>query len=130
MKKNGKRFLAAVLCAAACLALMAAPAAAFGEYYTTVTKVPEKKNEYAVLQAPSKGAVFTNKGASLKRAEVKASWANGGIYFMPKPSDGYGTLGTVETGVPVTIFARAGSLYFFMTDDGRMGWNGKDYFET
>ena len=128
MKNTRKRLLAVVLCAAALLAVLSAPAAAFGETYTTVTKVPEKQNEYAVLQSPGYNRLYTSVGSMPRRAVVKSSWANGGIYFMPKPAEGYGTLGTVEDGAPVTIFAELGGLYFFMTDDGRMGWNGKWYF--
>ncbi|MBR4233607.1 MAG: hypothetical protein IKQ10_05920 [Oscillospiraceae bacterium] len=127
MKRLIKRLLAGVLCAMALVSLAATPSDAFSEYYTTVTKSPETK-EYATLQMPGKNRLYTSNGKRPKRAEVKASWKNGGIYFMPCPELGHGVLGSVETGTPVTIFAEQNHLYFFMTDDGRMGWNGKGFF--
>ena len=59
---------------------------------------------------------------------VKASRSGGSIYLMPKPKSGNGNLGRVKDGEVVTILAEKGSYYFFVTDDGRYGWNGKKWF--
>lgn len=61
-------------------------------------------------------------------ASAKPENRGGFIYIMPKPKAGNGNLGTVDEGTVVTILAQRGSYYFFETDDGRMGWNGKKYF--
>jgi hypothetical protein len=50
------------------------------------------------------------------------------IYIIPRPKSGYGTLGTVAHGEQVTILAETTYYYFFITQDGRAGWNGKSYF--
>lgn len=54
---------------------------------------------------------------------------NGAIFIMPKPKTGNGNLGTMEAGTKVTLIAKYKNFYFFVADDGRMGWNGKDYFD-
>ena len=59
---------------------------------------------------------------------VKASHKKGSIYLMPKPQSGNGNLGTVANGEEVTILAEQGDYYFFQTEDGRYGWNGKNWF--
>lgn len=61
------------------------------------------------------------------KKQVKSE-VNGGILFMPLPKTGNGNLGTVLDWTDVTIIAKHKSYYFFVTDDGRMGWNGKQYF--
>ena len=100
--------------------------------YATIAKRPEKnkkgQDEYVALEIPAKNSFFTSKGGVPMRAEIKSSWADGSIYFMPRPAETYGVLGTVDTGTPVTILAQQNGLYFFMTDDGRMGWNGRTLF--
>ena len=53
---------------------------------------------------------------------------HGSIYIMPVPKADNGYLGTVETGTEVWIVAETDYYYFFVTDDGRLGWNGKSYF--
>ena len=53
---------------------------------------------------------------------------HGSIYIMPIPQSGHGYLGTVKTGTEVWIVAETDYYYFFLTDDGWMGWNGKSYF--
>ena len=126
MKKNAVRRIAVLLCVLSLLALFPVGSRA-DSAYTTVTKSPEKE-EYVSLQLPNKNNLFTAKNKLPKRAEVKASWKNGSIYFMPRPAEANGVLGTVDTGTPVTILAQQNGLYFFMTDDGRMGWNGKGFF--
>ena len=47
---------------------------------------------------------------------------------MPRPQPGNGTLGKVTHGDLVTILAETEYYYFFVTEDGRAGWNGKSYF--
>ena len=127
MKHIAKRAIALVLCVLAVCALFPLPAAAYSDAYTTVTYLKDKE-EYSRLVCPAKGNFYTARDALPKRAYVKASWKNGCIYFMPRAEVGHGTLGVVDTGTPVTILAEQNGLYFFMTDDGRMGWNGKGFF--
>ena len=50
------------------------------------------------------------------------------IYIIPKPEPQNGTLGTVAHGETVTILAETEYYYFFVTADGRAGWNGKSFF--
>ena len=64
-----------------------------------------------------------------RTATVKASRANGSIYFMPEPEAGHGNLGTVKHGTSVYILAKRNGYYFFVTEDGYMGWNGTKYFK-
>lgn len=59
--------------------------------------------------------------------EVKFS-GSGAIYIMPKPQAGNGALGTVKAGTAVSVIAEYKGFYFFICEDGRMGWNGKDFF--
>ena len=53
---------------------------------------------------------------------------HGSIYIMPIPQSGHGYLGTVKTNTEVWIVAETEHYYFFVTDDGWLGWNGKSYF--
>ena len=61
--------------------------------------------------------------------KVKASHKEGSIYLMPMPESGHGNLGTVKNGEKVTILAEKSGYYFFQTEDGRYGWNGKNWFK-
>ncbi len=61
-------------------------------------------------------------------AYVQASRRDGAIYLMPRPEQGNGNLGTVASGSAVTILAQQGGYYFFVTEDGRYGWNGTRFF--
>jgi serine/threonine protein kinase len=55
--------------------------------------------------------------------------ANGNIYIMPRPdSNDNGHLGQLPHGLPVTVLAEQNGYYFFVTQDGRAGWNGKKFF--
>ena len=135
MKHFARRTVALVLCILAVCALFPMPSEAYSDAYTTVACVKEKDKEtgkttyeYHRLKLPAKGNFYTSKDAQPKRAKIKASWENGCIYFMPQPEVGHGTLGVIDTDTPVTILAEQNGLYFFMTDDGRMGWNGKGFF--
>ena len=60
---------------------------------------------------------------------VKASHSGGAIYLMPMPESGHGNLGTVDGGEEVTVLAEKNGYYFFQTEDGRYGWNGKMWFK-
>ena len=123
-----RRFAAALLlCVMAIGAFFPLRTLAYSDAFTTVTYIKDK-DEYSRLVFPAKRALYTEKGKLPRRAEVKASWKDGCIYFMPRAELGHGTLGVVETGTPVTILANQNNLYFFMTDDGRMGWNGGTFF--
>lgn len=62
----------------------------------------------------------------LKR--VNAGESGRAIYIMPKPIPGNGVLGTLYHGTQVTVLAETEFYYFFVTQDGRAGWNGKSYF--
>ena len=48
---------------------------------------------------------------------------------MPMPESGHGNLGTVDGGEEVTVLAEKNGYYFFQTEDGRYGWNGKMWFK-
>ena len=66
--------------------------------------------------------------STVKVAKVKKN-SNKAILFMPKPQKGNGNLGkTVPSGKRVYIIAKRGEYYFFVTEDGYMGWNGKSQF--
>ena len=62
------------------------------------------------------------------RAYTDNGRGHGSIYIMPVPKGGNGYLGTVETDTEVWIVAETKYYYFFVTDDGWLGWNGKSYF--
>ena len=62
-------------------------------------------------------------------AWVKASRSGGSIYLMPMAEKGHGNLGTVGDGEEVLILAERNGYYFFLTEDGRYGWNGEKYFD-
>ena len=62
------------------------------------------------------------------RAYTDNGRGRGSIYIMPVPKGGNGYLGTVETDTEVWIVAETFYYYFFVTDDGWLGWNGKSYF--
>ena len=51
---------------------------------------------------------------------------NGALLILPKPGTGYGNLGAINSGTGVTVIALCKGYYFFVADDGRMGWTGKD----
>ncbi len=58
------------------------------------------------------------------------TYAQGGkaIYLMPLPEKDHGNLGTVAHQELVTILAERNGFYFFVTQDGRYGWNAKARF--
>lgn len=53
---------------------------------------------------------------------------SGSIYIMPKPESNHGYLGTVPVKTEVWIVAETDYYYFFATENGLIGWNGKSYF--
>ncbi len=110
-----KRVFAMLLCVVMVIALF--PASASASY----SKV---SNRGVRLELPKEEEYF--KTPFEARVETGRDW--GRIYFMPKPVKGNGHLGTVEVGTIVTILARRGGFFFFETDDGEQGWNGKKFF--
>lgn len=112
-----KRVLAMLLCLVMVLALF--PVSAFADSsYSKVSNrgvklVMPRDKEY--LDEPF-------------QARVESGVNGGSIYFMPKPEAGNGHLGTVLSGTEVTVLAQRGSFFFFETEDGRQGWNGKKFF--
>lgn len=61
--------------------------------------------------------------------KVKARDNGKAIFLIPRPSRDNGTLGTVAHGEIVTVLAETEYYFFFVTADGRAGWNGKSFFE-
>ena len=110
-----KRFFALLLCVI--LIVMLFPASASASY----SKV---SNRGVKLELPAEKEYYNTPF----EARVETGSDYGSIYFMPKPEKGNGHLGTVESGAIVTILARRGSFFFFETEDGEQGWNGKKYF--
>lgn len=50
------------------------------------------------------------------------------IYILPRPRTDDGYIGKVTHGDLVTILAEENGYYFFVTQDGRAGWNGTSRF--
>ena len=116
MKKPCIRVLAALLCAAAVFSLFPVPAAAASGYSTV-------SNKGTTLQYATEDAEFVPQRA------VVAGYKGYSIPILPRPSAKKGFLGRVESATPVTILGEKSGYYFFMTDDGRMGWNEKKRFQ-
>ena len=111
-----KRSFCMLLCAVLLIACLPVTASANSRYSTVSTTGD-------ALQYPASQYYLSTP----LRATVEAK-RNICIYFMPMPEKGHGNLGTVADGTEVTILAETRYYYFFSTDDGRVGWNGKDYF--
>ena len=104
-----------------------------GTKYFTLSETPVRKADSAWSEVSDQGVAL-----EMPREEdyydqvyvgyVKSSRRGGAIYFMPKPKSGNGNLGTVADGTKVYIYAERNDCYFFETEDGRMGWNGKQFF--
>ena len=62
------------------------------------------------------------------RATVVSTIRGESIYVMPMPETGNGNLGNVADGTGVWIMAAYGEYYFFVADDGHVGWNGSRFF--
>ena len=148
---NGKKTLAAGLRAALCLLLLfalltpvaLAPAFAADEEETPDYASYTDEELLALAQKAEKNSrdyvTVTSKKAALElpypaerldeglRLQVKFT-KNGAIYIMPKPKNGFGVLGTIKAGTKVTVIAEYKSFYFFVADDGRMGWSNKANF--
>ena len=56
--------------------------------------------------------------------------SNAAILILPKPETGNGNLGPITAKTNVTVIAAHRGFYFFVADDGRMGWSSKDNFES
>ncbi len=93
-------------------------AAAADSHYDTVS------DKNVALQIPEDGQMLS----APFLMKVNAQKNGKAIYITPRPSPGNGTLGTVAHGEVVTILAETEYYYFFITADGRAGWNGKSYF--
>lgn len=115
--KKGK-VLALVLSLLMLASMLSVTALARG-YSTTSTKGDE-------LQYPQ----WDDYLSVVKTATVKASRSNGSIYLIPMPESGHGNLGNVRNGKTVYIVAKCNGYYFFMTEDGHLGWNGTKYFKV
>ena len=87
-------------------------------------KVKTKSDTDVSLVLPTESQMLTTPF----RAKADSGSATGSIYIMPKPESGHGHTGTVPTGTELWIVAETKYYYFFVTDDGLMGWNGKSYF--
>ena len=77
------------------------------------------------LQFPLAGRTYDTPFIAIVRAKQGVS-----IYLMPMPESGHGNMGTVGDGEEVAILGYHDDYYFFLTADGRYGWNGKKYFEV
>lgn len=64
------------------------------------------------------------------RAQVYTGESAGRIYLMPIPRKGNGELGTIDLFTNGWIVGNYGPFYFFVADDGHMGWNGASYFRA
>ena len=97
-------------------------------------------NEVKAMVSSGKVKTKSNTGVSLVlpgenqmldtpfRTSITNGKDHGSIYLMPKPEAGHGYTGTVKIDTEVWIVAETRDFYFFVTDDGKMGWNGKSYF--
>lgn len=147
-----RTMLALALLCALLVPVLAAPAAAENYRKTVPTATPAPEEDYGdytddelielALEAEKtcrNYATVSNTKTALElpypeehldsslRMEVKFT-KNGAIYIMPKPENGHGALDTIKAGTKVTVIAEYKGYYFFVDDDGRMGWNSKDYF--
>lgn len=116
--KSSKTFVRIMVCILIVMTIL--PAQAFAAGYSTTSTTGDR------LVYPSARDYYDQ---SFK-ATVKASRVNGNIYIMPMPENGHGYLGGVKDGATVTILAEKNGYYFFETDNGWMGWNGKKFFTT
>ena len=110
-----KRFFSLLLCLVLVLALFPASASAYTTTSSRGTDLvyPAERDYYAWPWA----------------AQVQAYKENGAIYLMPMPEAGHGNLGTLLTESTVLILAEKNGFLFFVTGDGRYGWNWYEWFE-
>lgn len=111
-----KRVFAALLCVILVLALL--PASALAAYSTTAA-------DGTVLVYPDEKDYYTRPFM----AKVKTFEGGNGIYIMPLPESGHGTIGSVASGKKVTILAEKSGFFFFVTSNGHYGWNGTKWFD-
>ena len=102
------------------------PAPTLGEIETLARSrnIKTRSNTGVKLELPSQKEMLDEPF----RAYTDNGKDHGSIYIMPVPKGGNGYLGTVETDTEVWIVAETDYYYFFVTDDGWLGWNGKSYF--
>ena len=111
-----KRFVAALLCVMMLFAVFSVSALA--EYSTTSNRGVElvRPETRDCFNTPFWCRLFSND-------YVK------GLYLMPMPETGHGNLGSVTAPGKVYVVAEKNGYYFFQTEDGRYGWNGKMWFK-
>ncbi len=101
-----------------------APALSDLEAMVASGTVKTKSNKGSTLVLPKENQMLSEPF----RMQVDNGKSKGSIYIMPRNQAGHGHLGSVEVGTEVWIVAQTNDFYFFVTDDGQMGWNGKGYF--
>ena len=111
-----KRFFAAMLCVV--LVFLMIPTFASAAYSTTSTTGED-------IQYPAERDFF----ATPVEATVMYFDGGTGIYYMPMPEPGHGTLGSIASGKKVLLLAEKNGFFFFSTRSGRCGWNGANWFD-
>ena len=111
---------------------LAAPPYSDEELLTMARDAEESFEDYATvstgkvsLELPYGEDYFT------EPLETEIKFTKGGaVLILPKPATGNGNLGSIAAGTKVTAIAEYKGYYFFVADDGRMGWTGKDNLEA
>lgn len=119
-----KRVLAMLLCVLLLGALL--PVQALADSYGPGIKLPA--GTYQTVSTKEVKLVGPREKDLLDEPLTKVVKSCGRLFLMPTPYDGNGWLDVVNDGEEVTILAEYGFMYFFETQDGRYGWNGKIYF--
>ena len=91
----------------------------------------ERDSHYSTVSEKDVELEIPADSAFLRTPFLKKAYAGEdgkAIYIMPRPIPGNGTLGTVVQDETVTVLAENEYYYFFVTRDGRAGWNGKSFF--
>lgn len=119
-----KRVLAMLLCVLLLGALL--PVQALAADYGPSIQLPA--GTYQTVSTKEVKLVGPREKDLLDEPLTKVVKSCGRLFLMPTPYDGNGWLDVVNDGEEVTILAEYGFMYFFETQDGRYGWNGKIYF--
>lgn len=104
---------------------------------------PSREDLLAIIESGNISTVSTT-GAQLTlptdsqwltnpfRAKVKSPRVGSSILIMPMPKSENGNLGAIDDGTEVWILGMRSPYYYFFVsiEDGRMGWNGTEYFTT
>ena len=93
--------------------------------YPTMEEVNELSRNCAHVRISNtdKTALQLPQASSYLSEPYRAKLSNN-IYIMPIPELGHGHLGIVDKGTEVVVIAKRNGYVFFVTYDGRMGWNG------